>query len=503
MFVRVLNVEDNPPYLTVSNFRIMENQLPGETVTYLSNLIFDLDLEPSTYGTSLLSPPHSDARFEYKLNSIDISPFEIHPLTGRLRTTVSLDREAVSVHRLPILVRHFSPGTAAYVNIDTAPGSLVNGSSPEPMRSTFYTLHVTIEVLDQNDNAPATQTLTVIVVRPENSDVPSRAARGVNGSRNGADILLCPVRPLDADSTGSYSCLVRGENARSLSFASSTTSYAIGAQCSLYVRPGAVAASGNATLLVSANDGGRYDSGAPYAADYEVKVVVFTYSPLQLGQALSLRVQRTDVSAYFDDLVDFVYAESAIRLRFTEVTADHAHPVLFTFYGEADGALVEHSKLYRRLDDLLPALQVRLSARVSLEDSRSCGGCYNGGVCELRNGAVVGTTSRWVSLNSTATLVTRNASASRYACVCPAPYEGLKCESKMDTSRCVGCERGVCCHGDGGVAEKWACLCNGGWTGRRCNMDIDECKRADICNKRGTCENLVGSYSCTCNNGKL
>lgn len=88
-------------------------------------------------------------------------------------------------------------------------------------------------------------------------------------------------------------------------------------------------------------------------------------------------------------------------------------------------------------------------------------------------------------------------------CACDLGYEGKYCETNIDD--CVTangkkpCENGGQCID--GIAN-YDCNCTGiGYEGDSCELDIDECVVNNFaCGKAGTCENLPGTYRCTCGN---
>lgn len=81
-----------------------------------------------------------------------------------------------------------------------------------------------------------------------------------------------------------------------------------------------------------------------------------------------------------------------------------------------------------------------------------------------------------------------------------------------DKTSCTGCElpnygqncSKVCECGPGGDKCDVAvgCVCLSGWTGEKCDVDIDECTTDPfICGSNQICQNLEGSYSCSCGDG--
>lgn len=45
------------------------------------------------------------------------------------------------------------------------------------------------------------------------------------------------------------------------------------------------------------------------------------------------------------------------------------------------------------------------------------------------------------------------------------------------------------------------CYCRTGWEGHDCNMDVNECRKPNVCPWNFDCVNTVGSYTCKCKPG--
>ncbi|XP_078333705.1 uncharacterized protein LOC111101935 [Crassostrea virginica] len=76
---------------------------------------------------------------------------------------------------------------------------------------------------------------------------------------------------------------------------------------------------------------------------------------------------------------------------------------------------------------------------------------------------------------------------------CDVPYYGQNCSEVCD-----------CGPGGNGCDSVHGCVCMSGWTGETCDQDIDECYvNPFICGSDRICQNLEGTFSCTCGDGFL
>ncbi|CAL1540481.1 unnamed protein product, partial [Lymnaea stagnalis] len=95
-----------------------------------------------------------------------------------------------------------------------------------------------------------------------------------------------------------------------------------------------------------------------------------------------------------------------------------------------------------------------------------------------------------------------NNTEGKFDCYC---YAGYRTDS--DGVSCVGCEyphygtncSQTCqCSGRGECDAVKGCICDQGWTGVSCNVDVDECDQPEACHETQLCENMYGSYICSC-----
>uniref|UniRef100_A0AC35UH70 EGF-like domain-containing protein n=1 Tax=Rhabditophanes sp. KR3021 TaxID=114890 RepID=A0AC35UH70_9BILA len=86
-----------------------------------------------------------------------------------------------------------------------------------------------------------------------------------------------------------------------------------------------------------------------------------------------------------------------------------------------------------------------------------------------------------------------------YSCLCFGGFEGAHCEKDIDECATKPClNNGICLDG----VNSFVCNCNNtGFSGKECNVDVNECLTPENCVHSSSCENLEGSYRCTCLEG--
>lgn len=77
---------------------------------------------------------------------------------------------------------------------------------------------------------------------------------------------------------------------------------------------------------------------------------------------------------------------------------------------------------------------------------------------------------------------------------CPGWQQTSPYESSCTTPVCT-----AECHNGGKCAAPDTCQCSPGWEGPTCEQDVDECDGQNKCQQ--VCENLPGSYECSCQDG--
>ncbi|XP_068096159.1 protein crumbs homolog 1 isoform X2 [Hyperolius riggenbachi] len=100
-----------------------------------------------------------------------------------------------------------------------------------------------------------------------------------------------------------------------------------------------------------------------------------------------------------------------------------------------------------------------------------------------------------------------------FKCLCWPGYTGSLCETHIDPCRSQPCKHGTECVDrpwrnesaldttEGGQLVHYVCKCGDGLLGVHCEQDINECESSP-CLHGGTCENLLGSYTCHCPTSK-
>lgn len=86
-----------------------------------------------------------------------------------------------------------------------------------------------------------------------------------------------------------------------------------------------------------------------------------------------------------------------------------------------------------------------------------------------------------------------------YACVCPAGFTGMNCETNVDNCSPNPCQNGGTCV-DG--IDTFTCICAPGYEGPTCVGNINECNvPVEPCQHGGTCIDGLNGYTCSCKPG--
>lgn len=231
------DVNDNGPIFETSKVvgYVLENELPYTSVMVLS--VTDRDLPPNgaPFKFNLVGGEHKDY-------------FEVEPNTGLVKTTKSLDREAIP--ELELIVE-------------------IQDSGRPPMKSQNP---VTIMVLDKNDSPSTSRPLTVLVW------IHSKYFPGGK---------IADVHPLDLDTVGQYQCQIIEGN---------SGIFRIPKKCDLHTLK--LQNPSNYTLTVSGNDGKHHN----VSSTIRVKFLNFDNSTLK--NSVSLRIWNYSANSFLSNHYD-------------------------------------------------------------------------------------------------------------------------------------------------------------------------------------------------------
>ncbi|XP_054010117.1 cadherin-related tumor suppressor-like, partial [Hylaeus anthracinus] len=474
--IELLDVNDNGPVFDPPEVigYVNENEPAGTVVMTLSAT--DPDLPPN------------GAPFSYRLVGArqgDVVTLDKH--TGVLRTTRSLDREAMP--QLDLVIE-------------------VEDSGVPRMRSEHT---ITVIVTDQNDS-PSSPRSVHVIVHSFNEQIPLGK--------------IADVHPNDPDITGSYSCkILQGANAKILS---------IPTACDLHTRkitPGI-----GYSLSVSGNDG-RHPN---VVSKVTVEFLVFTNTTIE--NSVTLQVSKLTAKdflsqsyrALLDLLQEVIDAGDTLKIFSLGENASDLNIHLAVESPQGYRSKYEVTELLNRNRDKIRSLLDGTTFTVGYSPCKHIP-CENGGTCSDK--LVIYDDARIT--DSQALILTSPRMMHEMTCKCREAFTGERCERRQDPCSPNPCllggqcrrlgydfqctcpidregklcelERGDACASNpcrnGGSCRKspdsfsFFCLCRAGYRGNHCEAVTDSC-RPNPCLYGGLCVGEKPGYRCSCPEGR-
>ncbi|XP_054721266.1 cadherin-related tumor suppressor-like, partial [Uloborus diversus] len=431
------DVNDNGPTFETEKVvgYVLENEPPHTSVMTLS--VIDKDLPPNgaPFKFYLVGGEHKDS-------------FEVEAHTGFIKTTKSLDREAI-------------PDLELIVEIED--------SGKPPMRSQNT---VTVIILDKNDSPSTSRPLTVLV--------------WVH-NKNFLGGKIADVHPQDLDSVGHYQCQIIEGN---------TAIFRLPSRCDLHTTK--IQHSANYTLTISGNDGKHQNVSST------VKVNFLAFDNATLHNSVSLRISNFSadnfLSIYFDSFkrnLDDLFKPS--------------HPVIYSLVNieehlEITLAVKMSGKKFSHIspNEVISVLKEKLPfIRESIEDKDIVIG-FN--PCKVSPCLNKGSCSSFLEMKDTLSIVdspslifTSPFVARQFLCQCPRGFSGSICQYQQDPCLPNPCLSGGTCHQDG---VGFHCTCASPYQGEKCETVRKESCSSSPCKNGGTCQEAPnGGFFCLCRPG--
>lgn len=434
-----MDENDNSPYFSPADLTgyVMENLPAGTSVISLSTNTSDWDLD-------LPGQPGNQGPYSYEISPG--SHYDYFSITsdGQVRTKQALDREARQEYDVIVVVR----------------------DAGIPTQTATLTFKVIIQ--DENDTPPQARNMDIQIGVFETTLPTAPVAN---------------VRPLDADTIGTYTCIVTDDY------------YAIikGSGCNLTLRNFHTPLS--RTLNVQGSDGNLM-------ASYEVVSTLVYFNNVTLDNVVIIYVDglenadfvKNKLSKFRSAVANLFSSEDKVTIL--NVDSKDTGTLVYVSVIKASGVVVRYDILKQQLNSNKQAIaSVIFESMVNPENRIQIGytvcemSTCNSGTC--LNRIVVG--SGMHTVDSPSFILSTPAMVPDFYCSCPSQYTGRHCEVPVQP-----CGSGFC--SNGGYCQGGVCQCTEGWFGQNCTQDKNECLDAP-CNNGGTCDNSPGSYTCRCPDG--
>nr|XP_055052836.1 protocadherin Fat 4 isoform X1 [Misgurnus anguillicaudatus] len=465
--ITIIDVNDNPPKLAITEGFIIENQPPGTMVSTLTATDEDLPPNQGPFTYWLMRPAVENS---FSLTS-----------DGALFTSRPLDRERNPFFHLHIVVQ----------------------DAGKPSLSSTTVFHV--KVLDENDNAPSQRNINILV-KYYGSSFPGG--------------LIGNVRPNDRDELDVFNCAIRNGPLRMFSFPFG--------MCNLWSSPYQGEATYNISIEASDQfhpsvNNSIYVSYKGFTNVSLDNCVLFYISISTLEEFLSLKylkfVKALDSLFNLQASKTHVFGIKLLQDKMLLLAAVKSYNGQYLTADVASGISSVHKRL----------LEGQSNVTISQITSDPCTlrPCQNGATCS-RN---IHISQDVVVLESSSLIFVSPYFAATFNCSCRTGFTGDSCDLDLDECDKTPCENGGTCYNNPGTyfcqcrdgfsgphcttvdnecqtvmclngGTCWnkqggfICDCRPGYEGRFCDYIVDHCASSPCVN--GYCSSLLTGYSCQC-----